>query len=132
MKRYLIKEILSADTYERIALVKRLSDNKEIFVYFLSHDDYVTDIKEIKSIKKGDILEGRLLIVFVCESIKINDKKNEQSFSSFSFKALFFSSNKLLIFSLTSFIICPILGLSSAVRSFIFLDKSVKIPFFPI
>ena len=29
MKRYLIKEILSADTYERIALVKRLSDNKE-------------------------------------------------------------------------------------------------------
>ena len=74
MKRYLIKEILLADTYERIALVKRLSDNKEIFVYFLSHDDYVTDIKEIKSIKKGDILEGRLLIVFVCESIKINDK----------------------------------------------------------
>ena len=52
MKRYLIKEILLADTYERIALVKRLSDNKEIFVYFLSHDDYVTDIKEIKSIKK--------------------------------------------------------------------------------
>ena len=75
MKRYLIKEILLADTYERIALVKRLSDDKEIFVYFLSHDDFVTDIKEIKSIKKGDILEGRLLIVFVCDSIKINDKK---------------------------------------------------------
>ena len=90
MKRYLIKEILSADTYERIALVKRLSDNKEIFVYFLSHDDYVTDIKEIKSIKKGDILEGRLLIVFVCESMKINNKKNEQSFSSFSFKSSLF------------------------------------------
>ena len=35
MKRYLIKEILSADTYERIALVKRLSDDKEIFVYFV-------------------------------------------------------------------------------------------------
>ena len=51
MKRYLIKEILLADTYERIALVKRLSDDKEIFVYFLSHDDFVTDIKEIKSIK---------------------------------------------------------------------------------
>ena len=48
MKRYLIKEILLADTYERIALVKRLSDDKEIFVYFLSHDDFVTDIKEIK------------------------------------------------------------------------------------
>lgn len=95
MKRYLIKEILSADTYERIALVKRLSDNKEIFVYFLSHDDYVTDIKEIKSIKKGDILEGRLLIVFVCESIKINDKKNEQSFSSFSFKSSVNKSNKM-------------------------------------
>ena len=46
MKRYLIKEILLADTYERIALVKRLSDDKEIFVYFLSHDDFVTDIKE--------------------------------------------------------------------------------------
>ena len=88
MKRYLIKEILSADTYERIALVKRLSDNKEIFVYFLSHDDYVTDIK-------GDILEGRLLIVFVCESIKINDKKNEQSFSSFSFKSSVNKSNKM-------------------------------------
>ena len=95
MKRYLIKEILLADTYERIALVKRLSDNKEIFVYFLSHDDYVTDIKEIKSIKKGDILEGRLLIVFVCESIKINDKKNEQSFSSFSFKSSVNKSNKM-------------------------------------
>ena len=75
MKRYLIKEILIADTYERIALVKRLSDDKEIFVYFLSYDDFVTDIKEIKSIKKGDILEGRLLIDFVCKSMKINNKK---------------------------------------------------------
>ena len=61
MKRYLIKEILLADTYERIALVKRLSDNKEIFVYFLSHDDYVTDIKEIKSIKKGRAMENHAL-----------------------------------------------------------------------
>ena len=67
MKRYLIKEILLADTYERIALVKRLSDDKEIFVYFLSHDDFVTDIKVIKSINKGDFLEGSFLIVFVCE-----------------------------------------------------------------
>ena len=98
MKRYLIKEILLADTYERIALVKRLSDNKEIFVYFLSHDDYVTDIKEIKSIKKGVILEGRLLIDFVCESMKINNKKNEQSSHcshSFSFKSSVNKSNKI-------------------------------------
>ena len=80
MKRYLIKEILLADTYERIALVKRLSDDKEIFVYFLSHDDFVTDIKEIKSIKKGDILEGRLLIDFVCKSMKINNKSNKMSY----------------------------------------------------
>ena len=95
MKRYLIKEILLADTYERIALVKRLSDDKEIFVYFLSHDDYVTDIKEIKSIKKGDILEGRLLIDFVCKSMKINNKKNEQSSHSFYFKSLVNKSNKI-------------------------------------
>ena len=95
MKRYLIKEILLANTYERIALVKRLSDNKEIFVYFLSHDDYVTDIKEIKSIKKGDILEGRLLIDFVCKSMKINNKKNEQSSHSFYFKSLVNKSNKI-------------------------------------
>ena len=95
MKRYLIKEILLADTYERIALVKRLSDDKEIFVYFLSHDDFVTDIKEIKSIKKGDILEGRLLIDFVCKSMKINNKKNEQSSRSFHFKSLVNKSNKI-------------------------------------
>ena len=95
MKRYLIKEILLADTYERIALVKRLSDDKEIFVYFLSHDDYLTDIKEIKSIKKGDILEGRLLIDFVCKSMKINNKKNEQSSHSFHFKSLVNKSNKI-------------------------------------
>ena len=95
MKRYLIKEILLADTYERIALAKRLSDDKEIFVYFLSHDDYVTDIKEIKSIKKGDILEGRLLIDFVCKSMKINNKKNEQSSRSFHFKSLVNKSNKI-------------------------------------
>lgn len=95
MKRYLIKEILLADTYERIALVKRLSDDKEIFVYFLSHDDFVTDIKEIKSIKKGDILEGRLLIDFVCKSMKINNKKNEQSSHSFYFKSLVNKSNKI-------------------------------------
>ena len=95
MKRYLIKEILIADTYERIALVKRLSDDKEIFVYFLSHDDFVTDIKEIKSIKKGDILEGRLLIDFVCKSMKINNKKNEQSSHSFYFKSLVNKSNKI-------------------------------------
>ena len=60
MKRYLIKEILLADTYERIALVKRLSDDKEIFVYFLSHDDFVTDIKEIKKIKKANEIIARL------------------------------------------------------------------------
>ena len=95
MKRYLIKEILIADTYERIALVKRLSDDKEIFVYFLSHDDFVTDIKEIKNIKKGDILEGRLLIDFVCKSMKINNKKNEQSSRSFHFKSLVNKSNKI-------------------------------------
>ena len=95
MKRYLIKEILIADTYERIALAKRLSDDKEIFVYFLSHDDYVTDIKEIKSIKKGDILEGRLLIDFVCKSMKINNKKNEQSSHSFYFKSSVNKSNKI-------------------------------------
>ena len=95
MKRYLIKEILIADTYERIALVKRLSDDKEIFVYFLSYDDFVTDIKEIKSIKKGDILEGRLLIDFVCKSMKINNKKNEQSSHSFHFKSLVNKSNKI-------------------------------------
>ena len=95
MKRYLIKEILIADTYERIALVKRLSDDKEIFVYFLSHDDFVTDIKEIKSIKKGDILEGRLLIDFVCKSMKINNKKNEQSTHSFYFKSSVNKSNKI-------------------------------------
>ena len=95
MKRYLIKEILLADTYERIALAKRLSDDKEIFVYFLSHDDYVTDIKEIKSIKKGDILEGRLLIDFVCKSMKINNKKNEQSTHSFYFKSSVNKSNKI-------------------------------------
>lgn len=95
MKRYLIKEILIADTYERTALVKRLSDDKEIFVYFLSHDDFVTDIKEIKSIKKGDILEGRLLIDFVCKSMKINNKKNEQSSRSFHFKSLVNKSNKI-------------------------------------
>lgn len=95
MKRYLIKEILIADTYERIALVKRLSDDKEIFVYFLSHDDFVTDIKEIKSIKKGDILEGRLLIDFVCKSMKISNKKNEQSSRSFHFKSLVNKSNKI-------------------------------------
>ena len=89
MKRYLIKEILLADTYERIALVKRLSDDKEIFVYFLSHDDYVTGIK------KGDILEGRLLIDFVCKSMKINNKKNEQSSHSFYFKSLVNKSNKI-------------------------------------
>lgn len=95
MKRYLIKEILLADTYERIALAKRLLDDKEIFV---SHDDYVTDIKEIKSIKKGDILEGRLLIDFVCKSMKINNKKNEQSSHcshSFSFKSSVNKSNKI-------------------------------------
>ena len=96
MKRYLIKEILLADTYERIALVKRLSDDKEIFVYFLSHDDFVTDIKEIKSIKKGDILEGRLLIDFVCKSMKINNKKNEQKLTFlFSFKSSVNKSNKM-------------------------------------
>ena len=59
MKRYLIKEILIADTYERIALVKRLSDDKEIFVYFLSYDDFVTDIKE-----KSDISDRKILIDF--------------------------------------------------------------------
>ena len=54
MKRYLIKEILSADTYERIALVKRLSDDKEVLIDFESKVSY----------DKGDMIyvEGELKI----------------------------------------------------------------------
>ena len=54
MKRYLIKEILLADTYERIALVKRLSDNKEVLIDFESKVSY----------DKGDMIyvEGELKI----------------------------------------------------------------------
>ena len=54
MKRYLIKEILLADTYERIALVKRLSDDKEVLIDFESKVSY----------DKGDMIyiEGGLKI----------------------------------------------------------------------
>lgn len=54
MKRYLIKEILLADTYERIALVKRLSDDKEVLIDFESKVSY----------NKGDMIyvEGELKI----------------------------------------------------------------------
>ena len=54
MKRYLIKEILSADTYERIALAKRLSDDKEVLIDFESKVSY----------NKGDMIyvEGELKI----------------------------------------------------------------------
>ena len=54
MKRYLIKEILLADTYERIALVKRLSDYKEVLIDFESKVSY----------DKGDMIyvEGELKI----------------------------------------------------------------------
>ena len=54
MKRYLIKEILLADTYERIALAKRLSDDKEVLIDFESKVSY----------NKGDMIyiEGELKI----------------------------------------------------------------------
>ena len=54
MKRYLIKEILIADTYERIALAKRLSDDKEVLIDFESKVSY----------NKGDMIyvEGELKI----------------------------------------------------------------------
>ena len=54
MKRYLIKEILLVDTYERIALVKRLSDDKEVLIDFESKVSY----------DKGDMIyvEGELKI----------------------------------------------------------------------
>ena len=54
MKRYLIKEILLADTYERIALAKRLSDDKEVLIDFESKVSY----------DKGDMIyvEGELKI----------------------------------------------------------------------
>ena len=54
MKRYLIKEILLADTYERIALVKRSSDDKEVLIDFESKVSY----------DKGDMIyvEGELKI----------------------------------------------------------------------
>ena len=54
MKRYLIKEILLADTYERIALAKRLSDDKEVLIDFESKESY----------DKGDMIyvEGELKI----------------------------------------------------------------------
>ena len=54
MKRYLIKEILLADTYERIALAKRLSDDRKILIDFESKVSY----------NKGDMIyvEGELKI----------------------------------------------------------------------
>ena len=54
MKRYLLKEILLADTYERIALAKRLSDDKEVLIDFESKVSY----------DKGDMIyvEGELKI----------------------------------------------------------------------
>ena len=54
MKRCLIKEILLADTYERIALAKRLSDDKEVLIDFESKVSY----------DKGDMIyvEGELKI----------------------------------------------------------------------
>ena len=54
MKRYLIKEIFLADTYERIALAKRLSDDKEVLIDFESKVSY----------DKGDMIyvEGELKI----------------------------------------------------------------------
>ena len=54
MKRYLIKEILLADTYERIALAKRLLDDKEVLIDFESKVSY----------DKGDMIyvEGELKI----------------------------------------------------------------------
>ena len=54
MKRYLIKEILLVDTYERIALAKRLSDDKEVLIDFESKVSY----------DKGDMIyvEGELKI----------------------------------------------------------------------
>ena len=77
MKKYLVEKILKVDGIERFVLVKDTSDNKKLKMYFLSDmEDYVETFENMKDIKKGDILEGRLLIGFVCESIKINDKKN--------------------------------------------------------
>mgnify|MGYP000348165512 CR=1 FL=1 len=58
MKRYLIKEILLADTYERIALVKRLSDDKEVLIDFESKVSY----------DKGDM-------IYVEGGLKIDDFK---------------------------------------------------------
>ena len=58
MKRYLIKEILLADTYERIALVKRLSDDKEVLI------DFETKV----SYDKGDM-------IYVEGGLKIDDFK---------------------------------------------------------
>ena len=96
MKKYLVEKILKVDGIERFVLVKDTSDNKKLKMYFLSDmEDYVETFENMKDIKKGDILEGRLLIVFVCESIKINDKKNEQSSRSFHFKSLVNKSNKI-------------------------------------
>ena len=96
MKKYLVEKILKVDGIERFVLVKDTSDNKKLKMYFLSDmEDYVETFENMKDIKKGDILEGRLLIVFVCESIKINNKKNEQSSRSFSFKSSVNKSNKI-------------------------------------
>jgi len=58
MKRYLIKEILLADTYERIALAKRLSDDKEVLIDFESKVSY----------DKGDM-------IYVEGGLKIDDFK---------------------------------------------------------
>ena len=73
MKKYVINEI-SADGYERFAVIQRSGKDGKLSVHFLEYDEFLENSEESSKKKKGDILEGDLSIELVSSSQKVDEE----------------------------------------------------------
>lgn len=73
MKKYIINEIYS-NGYERFAMIEEVGKDVKMNVHFLEYDEYLENSEESQKKKKGNILEGDIVIELVTFSQKVDEE----------------------------------------------------------
>lgn len=73
MRKYVIEKIYGYE-YDRIMIVKRISDKKIFNILFVNYEKYIENTQELKSETINDIEEQKLFINFVCNSVKSKNR----------------------------------------------------------
>ncbi len=77
MKEYIIDELYS-DLWERTAIIFEIISKKRVIVYFIEYDECLESGENSKKRKKGDLLKGRLTIIYLRNSPKVTGELHHQ------------------------------------------------------